>query len=348
MLNLNQAGIATLAVGIAAIAVVGGTAGTSVAIDQMDTQPDSPLYALERAGEKLKSPFLGGQNWQIKRGNERTNEFIHMWKENKAQDYIPLLKEVGNHFTKAAKNAEDNLGLERAKSALEKHVNILENIKDRVPQSAKPAILLAKERSSRQIRVLENLGGKISPGMEMSGKIGKKLEDEIDEVNEEINEREENVENRIKNAKGDKETIDRIVEEVENKLREGKEKKKATGKEVSTSGIIRDVEFTTYMYGTHVLQDKDGSKTFYALKSEKVDLNDYLKDKVRIEGVLIHSGLDTGPPYVKVNEISLLEEGGSESSDNQKGENTPYEPGGGNPQEEWSHTGENTAKIRGE
>ncbi len=158
MLNLNQGGIATLAVGIAVVAVVGGTVGSSTIIDQIDTQPDSPIYALERAGEKIKEPLFGGQNWEINRGEERTNEFVHMLRKNKVQGYTSLLEEAGNHFSNAAKKASDNQGLKRARNALKKHVDVLENLTDKVPQEAKAAILLARERSSRHMQVLENLG----------------------------------------------------------------------------------------------------------------------------------------------------------------------------------------------
>ncbi len=53
-LDLGQRGVAVATVAVAAVAVAGASAGTPVAVDEMDTQPDSALYGLEKAGESIK------------------------------------------------------------------------------------------------------------------------------------------------------------------------------------------------------------------------------------------------------------------------------------------------------
>jgi hypothetical protein len=69
------------------------------------------------------------------------------------------------------------------------------------------------------------------------------------------------------------------------------------------TGIIQKQGITTYQYGTHVLQDKDG-KTRYALKSETVRLDDYIGKAVEVQGQLLDDyPVEGGPPYLLVTSI---------------------------------------------
>ncbi len=331
MLNLNQGGIATLAVGIAVVAVVGGTVGSSTIIDQIDTQPDSPIYALERAGEKIKEPLFGGQNWEINRGEERTNEFVHMLRKNKVQGYTSLLEEAGNHFSNAAKKASDNQGLKRARNALKKHVDVLENLTDKVPQEAKAAILLARERSSRHMQVLENLGENIPPGRKNFEKMKRELENRMDEANKKIEKKQEKVEDMIENAKGNKKKIENIIEELEKGVRKDSGRNENKGKEISTTGILKKGPEVSE---THILLDIDSQEIMYALKSEAIDLSEYINDKVRIEGRVIQSGIDTESIYVNVSDVSIIEDG-DENKQNQGESGTPFFEIGNNSDNSW-------------
>ncbi|MBN1255804.1 MAG: hypothetical protein JXA50_11070 [Deltaproteobacteria bacterium] len=73
---------------------------------------------------------------------------------------------------------------------------------------------------------------------------------------------------------------------------------------VTATGTIQKTGITTYMYGTHVLKNDNG-KTLYALKSDTINLDNYVdKGKVTVKGDLV-SGypVDGGPEYLNVNKV---------------------------------------------
>lgn len=73
---------------------------------------------------------------------------------------------------------------------------------------------------------------------------------------------------------------------------------------VTAEGAIQRAGTTTYMYGTHILVDDDG-KTLYALKSDKIDLDEYMDIiNVTVKGDLI-SGypVQGGPEYLDVKKV---------------------------------------------
>ena len=67
------------------------------------------------------------------------------------------------------------------------------------------------------------------------------------------------------------------------------------------TGSIAQQGMTSYQYGTHTITNEE---TFYALKSDKVNLDDYLGETVTIVAKKI-SGypLDGGPDFLMVLEI---------------------------------------------
>lgn len=70
--------------------------------------------------------------------------------------------------------------------------------------------------------------------------------------------------------------------------------------EVLIKGILERQGITTYQYGTHVLLDKDG-KTLYALKSESLQLDQYIGKSVEVKGKLVEDyPVDGGPAYLEV------------------------------------------------
>lgn len=71
--------------------------------------------------------------------------------------------------------------------------------------------------------------------------------------------------------------------------------------EIVARGTILSLEnrVTVWMYGTHLLK----GRTFYALKSDKVDLDSYEGENVVVVGRLIHEGVDRGPPYLDVQSV---------------------------------------------
>lgn len=79
-------------------------------------------------------------------------------------------------------------------------------------------------------------------------------------------------------------------------------KNKTTAEMVTLTGTIEEAGMTTYQYGTHKI--KAAAKT-YALKSSKINLNDYTEKPVTIKGTKV-SGypLEGGPELIEVLEIS--------------------------------------------
>ncbi|MGB7842130.1 MAG: hypothetical protein WBL21_05025 [Salinimicrobium sp.] len=70
---------------------------------------------------------------------------------------------------------------------------------------------------------------------------------------------------------------------------------------LEVTGTIEKQGITSYQYGTHSLTNDE---TFYALKSDKVDLDEYVDQRVTIIAEKI-SGypVDGGPEYLMVLEV---------------------------------------------
>lgn len=67
------------------------------------------------------------------------------------------------------------------------------------------------------------------------------------------------------------------------------------------SGIIEEQGITSYQYGTHILNT---GEDFYALKSEKIDLGQYVNKKVTLKAEKIEGyPVDGGPEYLLVTEV---------------------------------------------
>lgn len=63
-------------------------------------------------------------------------------------------------------------------------------------------------------------------------------------------------------------------------------------------GTIQKLEMSTFQYGTHTLEGKDG---FFALRSEKVELNDYNGQEVKVEAQKVEGyPVDGGPVFLEV------------------------------------------------
>ena len=72
---------------------------------------------------------------------------------------------------------------------------------------------------------------------------------------------------------------------------------------VTAEGMIMKKGTTSYMYGTHILANADG-KTLYALKSENLNLNDFIGKKRILKGDLVKGyPVDGGPDYLNVKKV---------------------------------------------
>lgn len=72
---------------------------------------------------------------------------------------------------------------------------------------------------------------------------------------------------------------------------------------VTLTGEITPLGMTTFQYGTHSIK---AETILYALKSSKVDLEDYEDKTVTLKGIKV-SGypLEGGPELIEVSEISI-------------------------------------------
>ena len=74
----------------------------------------------------------------------------------------------------------------------------------------------------------------------------------------------------------------------------------------NTTGTIHKIEASTWMYGTHTLDDSNG-KIMYALTSSSINLSNYENKVVKISGDLVEGyPVDGGPEYLKVTGISVI------------------------------------------
>lgn len=67
------------------------------------------------------------------------------------------------------------------------------------------------------------------------------------------------------------------------------------------TGTIEQQGMTSYQYGTHVLNTED---SFYALKSESIDLDRFIGEKVTVKAEKVEGyPVDGGPEYLQVTEV---------------------------------------------
>ncbi|MGY5849228.1 hypothetical protein [Salegentibacter sp. F14] len=75
------------------------------------------------------------------------------------------------------------------------------------------------------------------------------------------------------------------------------------GNQLQISGTLEATGITSYQYGSHILTTED---TFYALRSEKVDLSQFEGKTVSIEGEKVEGyPVDGGPDYIEVITINV-------------------------------------------
>ncbi len=81
-------------------------------------------------------------------------------------------------------------------------------------------------------------------------------------------------------------------------------KKETEFKRTKSVGIIQAQGITTYQYGTHVLLDGSG-QTIYALRSERVNLDQYINREVEVIGnMVLGYPVDGGPEYMDVARVN--------------------------------------------
>lgn len=131
--------------------------------------PDSPFYFLDRASESMelavaKSP-LGSPELEAKvRANhaeERLSEAREMVERNKTEEADRLMEEYNrglNRSVEKAREANSTELSERLGNVTNKHVEVLKDVRERVPEQARTGIDRAIKNSQRNTQNLRNPG----------------------------------------------------------------------------------------------------------------------------------------------------------------------------------------------
>jgi LPXTG-motif cell wall-anchored protein len=88
--------------------------------------------------------------------------------------------------------------------------------------------------------------------------------------------------------------------------------------EIAATGVLEELESTSFQYGTHALIDGDTEDLTYALTSDSVPLEVYAGELVTIHGTLApdyEEGADGGPPLVEVSWVETTPRDGSVTLD---------------------------------
>lgn len=75
---------------------------------------------------------------------------------------------------------------------------------------------------------------------------------------------------------------------------------------VLSDGFLKKIEASTWIYGTHTLNDEQG-KPIYELKSSNLNLDDFNNKLIRIRGEKIEHQIGGGPIYVDVKSIDVIQ-----------------------------------------
>jgi len=80
-------------------------------------------------------------------------------------------------------------------------------------------------------------------------------------------------------------------------------KNSATSEDITLTGTIQEFGMTTFQYGSHKMKSAD---TLYALRSSKVQLQDYLDKAVTLKGTKVAGyPIEGGPALIEVTSIAI-------------------------------------------
>ena len=148
-----------------AILISGATFSAPMVIDSAigdSVGPGHPLYAVERLGETQKSWFIldhaSKATYYIQLATERLDEMKNVTDNGEivkslCQDYNSTVEKALDEAEKANRTDVYDFVL----SMLQKHQQVLTEVKDKVPEQAKGAIDNAMRESSKSRDVIENL-----------------------------------------------------------------------------------------------------------------------------------------------------------------------------------------------
>ncbi|MBS3815311.1 MAG: hypothetical protein KGY45_01960, partial [Hadesarchaea archaeon] len=157
------------------------------------------------------------QNIELGTARDLENKANEMADEGKGESIQSIVEEAQARINSATNAAVDNDGLERARKASQKHLAVLENVYEKVPDVAKPAISIAMEQSSRHLGILENVKSQVPAIGEISQQVRETIRNKVQEMTENFKQANEKLQNQLEGVEEGSSEMDEIVEEYDNK-----------------------------------------------------------------------------------------------------------------------------------
>jgi DNA-directed RNA polymerase subunit L len=168
---METRGIAPLVVVVIVAAVAGGSVAAPVAVDTIDVNPDSPLYALERLGERIKRVD------DVSLMKERFTEFSKMCDKGKGSQFLRIQEETETLYDKLQNTLPET-----------KKVEVANWLQAQEVRMAKNKVQLLKEAA---LRLKEELKGTVA-----ENEVAKVVED-LQQCSQEVATNTEEVQARI-------------------------------------------------------------------------------------------------------------------------------------------------------
>jgi hypothetical protein len=142
-------GIAPLVIAVIVVVAGGASAAIPVAVDSIDVDPDSPLYALERLGERIKGVS------DVSAMKERFMEFSRMCDKGKGADFQHIYNEFSSTYEKLMQKLPDAEKAKILEWAAQQEARM---VKNRIQLLKQVAIELKKSlKGTSEEVVLENV-----------------------------------------------------------------------------------------------------------------------------------------------------------------------------------------------
>jgi hypothetical protein len=174
-------GIAPLVIAVVVVVAASASVATPVAVDSIDVDPDSPLYALERLGERIKGVS------DVSAMKERFMEFSKMCDKGKGADFQNIYNEFSSTY---------------------------EKLMQKLPDAEKAKILeWAAQQEARMVKNRIQLSKQVAIELKKSLK-GTPDEAVLDNIIQELNACTREVENRLAEVKGRLELLKQKVQDI--------------------------------------------------------------------------------------------------------------------------------------
>ncbi|MFB6217091.1 MAG: hypothetical protein ABEJ72_09025, partial [Candidatus Aenigmatarchaeota archaeon] len=218
-----------------------------------------------------------GQEWNLDRAKERVSEFKKMTKENKARRHKGLINAAENRLMKGIKQSDDNKGLQRAQKAIRRHINVLENVKEKVPEQAKMAIQTAIARSARSQKVLTKVEAGELPGPAKRG-MPEKVRKKLSKVNREVRKLAKEARENIRQGQNRRKVMQNIQLNTAKSLMKGVKELSENGKGKKAMGLANLAENRIQAASQDV--DNEGLQRAMKVYQKHIRVLENVKEKV--------------------------------------------------------------------